>query len=700
MAPASPLPLRRRRCSAASRRSPASTSRSTLARSCSSQGPNGAGKTTLLRACAGLLPIAGGEAEVLGHDLRDDRRSVRRHVGLLGHSAGLYDDLTVDENVRFAVRAARGDDAAVEPALAAPRPRRAPRLGGGRQAVGRPAPAGRPGGPRGPRTRAVAARRTPCRPRRRRARRPRPAPRRGARRWRDRLIASHDTDRATAIATPHRVDRRRSHHRRHRDRRGRRAPSRSPPVWRDAVLVAGKDLRIEVRSRVATNQVAPFAVLVLILFAFALDPDRGVLARRVGRACSGSRCCSAPCSPSSAASPSSRPTADATHCASPGSTRPASSSARPAPSPLQLAVLELLLGLGVVVLYDARPAGARPARGDVRPRHHRPGRGRHGLRRGRRRSPRQEPLLPLLVLPVVAPVLLAAHQGVGSRARASRSTTAGSGCACSPCSPSCTPTPGLRRSASCWRRRDGAAVNSGGTSSRATRGSAPPRSSPPRPPSCSGCSSPSTTSCRATPCGSIYLHPAIAWAAYLAFGVTALAERALPLEAHPVAALGPRRRRIGRDRRAVHRAHARPRVDLGPRNLGRVVDVGGAADDDRPPARAVPRLPRAAPRAGARPRSGRSDRPSPRSSPRPTSRSCTCRSSGGAPCIRAARCCAPIRRSKACSCRPLLLGIVAITLVYAWLLLHRVPRRPLEEQLEDVGLAHAIDERQAEAVSP
>lgn len=48
---------------------------------------------------------------------------------------------------------------------------------------------------------------------------------------------------------------------------------------RDAALVAGKDLRIERRSRVATNQVLPFAILVLILFAFALDPDRGVLTR-------------------------------------------------------------------------------------------------------------------------------------------------------------------------------------------------------------------------------------------------------------------------------------------------------------------------------------------------------------------------------------------------------------------------------------
>src|SRR5207244_6288721 len=56
-------------------------------------------------------------------------------------------------------------------------------------------------------------------------------------------------------------------------------PARSPSVLRDAFLVAGKDLRVEGRSRVATNQVAPFALLVLVLFAFALDPDRGLLRR-------------------------------------------------------------------------------------------------------------------------------------------------------------------------------------------------------------------------------------------------------------------------------------------------------------------------------------------------------------------------------------------------------------------------------------
>ncbi len=45
----------------------------------------------------------------------------------------------------------------------------------------------------------------------------------------------------------------------------------------EIALVAGKDLRVERRSRVALNQVAPFALLVLVLFGFALDADRTTL---------------------------------------------------------------------------------------------------------------------------------------------------------------------------------------------------------------------------------------------------------------------------------------------------------------------------------------------------------------------------------------------------------------------------------------
>jgi heme ABC exporter ATP-binding subunit CcmA len=81
------------------------------------RGPNGAGKTSLLRACAGLVPIVSGRANVLGHDLRLDRISVRREVAHLGHKTFLYDDLSVEENVRFAARAARAPVAGVAEAL-------------------------------------------------------------------------------------------------------------------------------------------------------------------------------------------------------------------------------------------------------------------------------------------------------------------------------------------------------------------------------------------------------------------------------------------------------------------------------------------------------------------------------------------------------------------------------------------------------
>jgi heme ABC exporter ATP-binding subunit CcmA len=87
-------------------------------------GANGAGKTTLLRLLAGLLPLRSGRATVLGTDLTVDRRSHRRRLALVGHDTGCYDDLTVGENVRFALRMAgaiqhRKDDGdVVEGALA------------------------------------------------------------------------------------------------------------------------------------------------------------------------------------------------------------------------------------------------------------------------------------------------------------------------------------------------------------------------------------------------------------------------------------------------------------------------------------------------------------------------------------------------------------------------------------------------------
>ena len=79
-------------------------------------GPNGAGKSTVLRLCAGLVGVASGHAVVLGVDVSADPRRVRRQVGLLGPTGGLYEDLTAADNLRFFARASRLDPGAVESA--------------------------------------------------------------------------------------------------------------------------------------------------------------------------------------------------------------------------------------------------------------------------------------------------------------------------------------------------------------------------------------------------------------------------------------------------------------------------------------------------------------------------------------------------------------------------------------------------------
>lgn len=78
------------------------------------QGPNGAGKTTLLRVCAGLVPLTRGSASVLGLDVATQRDAVRTRVGFIGHANGLYQELTVRENVDFwaATSGAHADEVA------------------------------------------------------------------------------------------------------------------------------------------------------------------------------------------------------------------------------------------------------------------------------------------------------------------------------------------------------------------------------------------------------------------------------------------------------------------------------------------------------------------------------------------------------------------------------------------------------------
>jgi heme exporter protein B len=180
-------------------------------------------------------------------------------------------------------------------------------------------------------------------------------------------------------------------------------------VFRDAALVAGKDLRLEARSRVATNQVAPFALLVLVLFAFALDPDRGILARATAGLYWVAVLFAALLAVQRAFTiESADGTRDALRMS--GLDPAGIFLGKAGAVAAQLLGLEVLLGIGVVVLYGADLHSAMllattcvaataglAAAGTL-----------YGVLAAGLRV--RETLLPLLLLPVVAPVLIGATQ--------------------------------------------------------------------------------------------------------------------------------------------------------------------------------------------------------------------------------------------------------------------------------------------------
>jgi len=178
-------------------------------------------------------------------------------------------------------------------------------------------------------------------------------------------------------------------------------------VWREAGLVVGKDLRIEARSRVALSQILPFGLIVILLFAFALDPDRGFLARvapglfwiavllaallAIGRAF---------------ATEEQHNARDGLRLA--GLDGAAIFLGKAAAIALELLALEVVLGVGVVLLYDVSVHGigiivltsvaatiGLAATGTL-----------YGVLAAGLRL--RETLLPLLLLPVLAPVMLGA----------------------------------------------------------------------------------------------------------------------------------------------------------------------------------------------------------------------------------------------------------------------------------------------------
>jgi ABC-2 type transport system ATP-binding protein len=64
-------------------------------------GPDGAGKTTTMRMLAGVMTPDAGSATVAGCDVVRDPEGVKNHISYMPQGFGLYEDLTVDENVHF-----------------------------------------------------------------------------------------------------------------------------------------------------------------------------------------------------------------------------------------------------------------------------------------------------------------------------------------------------------------------------------------------------------------------------------------------------------------------------------------------------------------------------------------------------------------------------------------------------------------------
>ena len=73
-------------------------------RICGFLGPNGSGKTTTIRMLCGLLTPDAGEGTCLGLDIIKQAADIRRQVGYMTQKFGLYDDLTIRENLDFVGR--------------------------------------------------------------------------------------------------------------------------------------------------------------------------------------------------------------------------------------------------------------------------------------------------------------------------------------------------------------------------------------------------------------------------------------------------------------------------------------------------------------------------------------------------------------------------------------------------------------------
>ena len=67
-------------------------------------GANGSGKTTTLNMIAGALRQTSGQISVLGYEIPSKRKVVSNYIGIAPQDYSLYEDLTLEENVRFFAR--------------------------------------------------------------------------------------------------------------------------------------------------------------------------------------------------------------------------------------------------------------------------------------------------------------------------------------------------------------------------------------------------------------------------------------------------------------------------------------------------------------------------------------------------------------------------------------------------------------------